>query len=264
MSLYGTGTCNISFSQNSMADCIRTKLHFRGDGFPYELVLPYRALAKLRYSTIRTLTLSTTVTQSKPFQDKRLLVSLARSVIIRLASLTKLTLEINRDLCHWEINSNGKRVHSLIYPLKDINRAVGVFHQWAKTRNHHRIAVLWEAGNNGVLTWSDNEYWRSIKWRIALSWARFVCRQLASYHMILFDEAACLHFLGLNPRRILHSCQQSVCLCSHIILRRVNPLDAAPAGAGSNLESWSKASEMAGLSDRARYHVPDVRFGTRR
>ena len=258
------GYVNHSFLQKTMANSTRTKLRFRGDGFPYELVLSYRTLSKLRYSNIRTLTLCTTVMQSKPFQDKELLISLAKQVIIRLPSLTKFTLEINRDLCLWETKSNGKRVASLLYPLKDINRAVGVFHQWVKARNPHRIAVLWEAENNEVLTWTDTEYWRSIKWRIALSDLRLVYRQLASYHIILYVEAAYLYFLGLNPRRLFYSCRQKHCLCSQFFLRRVTSLDNLPVWEIDRVETWREASDKAGLSDRSRYHVPDLRFGSRR
>ena len=80
------------------------------------------------------------------------------------------------------MGSNGRRVRLNVSPQRHQWKC-WVLHQWVTTRNPHRVAVLWEAGNNEILTWTDGKYWRSIEWRIALGYLPLFCEQLA-FHTI--------------------------------------------------------------------------------
>jgi hypothetical protein len=156
--------------------------------------------------------------------DQKQLMMLVRKAIIKLPLLRKLTLEVPVILCNWQIQDDGEYTADLEYLLKNVNRITGVLHQWVEAQNPFHVAVFWDTGNNGTLTWTTGRHWRSIKWRIAIGFnAKLYLPHML--HMMYYWEESRVHFLGLNPRRLLHICRDRSCKCYRFILLRVTTFD---------------------------------------
>ncbi|KAE9379396.1 hypothetical protein N431DRAFT_157921 [Stipitochalara longipes BDJ] len=228
-----------------------TKL--RKNSFSFEFNIPTRLLSAFQYANIRTLTLLSTFGDDILELTTKQLLLLVREAIIKLPSLRKLILEVPVSIWHCVYHGQQVETTDLEGLLKAINGATGVLHQWVEAQSEHHVAVSWESEGTQNLAWTDSTYWRNIKWGVALGFFPAKIYLGYSFHILFFGEENGLHFLGLNPRRLLHSCRDRSCKCSRFCLTRVTILDPKP---GLRLRPLNESILEEKLPETVDYRIP--------
>jgi hypothetical protein len=119
-------------------------------------------ITALQHSDLRSLYLTTTLKEADASTPKCLGL-LVQQAIVKLLSLITLTLDVPIDAATWEKEGQTWTVR-LTNPIREIDHATGAMHKFIKSKGRYSIGVRWDTGTNGTLTWTDEEYWRSIKW----------------------------------------------------------------------------------------------------
>ncbi|KAG4429564.1 hypothetical protein IFR05_014955 [Cadophora sp. M221] len=127
------------------------------------------------------------------------LVNIVRRCVLVLPQLSKFTLEMPKETAVLRIIGN-RPVEYLEIPIRPINDALGFMHQWidCDRRPQINVAVVWDAGRSGMLTWTDHQYWKSVP--LANMGLFFNTASPSTRSVVRWTKR--LSFVGLNPRML--------------------------------------------------------------
>jgi len=177
-------------------------------------------------SNVRELHITTDMTLSLEnlSWDKRLL-SIIRKFVVSLPLLERLIVDVPIQSTT-TIAEGPNVICQLIYPAKPINKATGILHQWTadwrKCVSKGRVSMTWASQRGQFITWTDEDYCESVPWAntslLSYNYATLL-------HRWLFKSERNLHFLGLNPRILLHLCRKTNCRCEGLRERKLRIFD---------------------------------------
>lgn len=132
----------------SRAENFESGLNWGFHGYFYELPL----------NRIRSLYMATDLLEPSS-QKMRLLAPLVRNILVQFTALHQLTIEI-------PLAESKLETTPFINTLRAITTALRLDYKWTvcSPGSQHNVAIFWDAGRHGVLTWMDCDFWKSIPW----------------------------------------------------------------------------------------------------
>jgi hypothetical protein len=138
------------------------------------------------------------------------ILQLVKNVILELPSLVRLTLEIPKSTCRWKLNitQNGftdDPTAFLIEPTIYIDVSTQIRHKYIECDRSGNLSLYWDTGTSRTLTWTDNEYCRSVPRQNS----GYISSILTVPDGMIYHREHHLYFIGLTPRRLSTSCAKN-------------------------------------------------------
>jgi hypothetical protein len=139
------------------------------------------------------------------------LISLLGGLIVARPILRKLLFDVPSTMAR-QTKEGLRKFVTLVHPALQINRHVGLQHEWTLLRSKALITLKWEA-KGGTITWTNADYCRSVPWRAFILLG--VHTRSVLFHGIIIISHRYLHTIGLNPRSAFYGCRVDPCFCEH-------------------------------------------------
>jgi hypothetical protein len=144
------------------------------------------------------------------------LVKFIRNFVVLLPCLKRLVVDVPAETCGIS-SSNGKVIRRLKYPTVFFNETIGIQHDWTGIESDGLVTLTWDAVKGQNIKWTDDQYCQSLPWAHSTLLPYTVASLL---HRAVLLSKQNLHFLGLNPRVLLHLCRRKLCQCALPAMKR--------------------------------------------
>ncbi|KAE9379395.1 hypothetical protein N431DRAFT_460662 [Stipitochalara longipes BDJ] len=183
-----------------------------GDSEVWGLGLP--CIDILQHSNLRSLQLTTAAILDKDGSANNEIEFFVRHAVLKFSTFIELTLYIPIDAANWEkLRHRWSWKLDFSLPVEKINRRLGIPYQLSTNRGFS-VRFCWDAGINGsgTLTWTDEEYWKSIK-RDSIG---LVYSRLAGCEKVDFKRRYPSQSVGFIRQKCL-DCSKQSCPCHTMI-----------------------------------------------